>query len=81
MGTQDLYIKHGAYGIGYPQVNNLVSSNNPSSPNPNHWFVTRPGKHELVSPTHLGVELNTAVQRLQRHANLSCSPTIVTCLL
>jgi hypothetical protein len=44
----DLHIKHGAYGIGYPQVNNQVSAgpsgiteNGPAGKS-THWFLTRP---------------------------------------
>ena len=44
----DPHIKHGAYGIGYPQVNNLYSDN--------HWIVQDP-----VSQPH--PDLNHALPR------------------
>jgi len=39
----DLHIKHGAYGVGYPQVNQLMKSG-PDGPiaKPSHFFVAKP---------------------------------------
>ena len=39
----DLHIRHGAFGVGYPQVNNLVSSG-PDGPKKqsHHFFVAKP---------------------------------------
>jgi len=38
----DLHIKHGAYGIGYPQVNTLFSATQTYNGNHGHWLVTNP---------------------------------------
>ena len=48
----DLHIRHGAYGIGYPQVNTLYNSQTTYSGDHNHWLVRQPERdaicyHEL----------------------------------
>jgi len=35
----DVYIRHGVYGIGYPQINNLYNPKNTSNGNKVQWFL------------------------------------------
>ncbi|MDA8646149.1 M60 family metallopeptidase [Porticoccaceae bacterium] len=40
----DLRIRHGAFGIGYPQVNELYDPEREETGNSTHWFLTNPSQ-------------------------------------
>ncbi len=42
----DLQIRHGAFGIGYPQINNTYDPRTVELGNKNHWLLTDPVKFE-----------------------------------
>jgi len=51
----DLHIRAEAYGVGYPQINNLVSSSaNGIDANPDHWMVSSPYNENSVFWHELG---------------------------
>lgn len=43
----DLQIRHGAYGIGYPQINNTHNPTSVENGNKDHWFIRDPTANEV----------------------------------
>ena len=49
----DLHIRHGSYGIGYPQINQLYNPNDDEIGNSDHWMMQDP-THDHVEYHELG---------------------------
>ena len=49
----DLHIRHSAYGIGYPQINQLYNPNDDEVGNSDHWMLEDP-THDSVEYHELG---------------------------
>ena len=49
----DLHIRHGSFGIGYPQINQLYEPNDDETGNSDHWMLEDP-THDYVEYHELG---------------------------
>jgi hypothetical protein len=44
----DVQIRHGVYGIGYPQINNAYNPHQEMTGDQDHWFLTNPTSWEVA---------------------------------